>query len=119
MKSVIANGKVWGTLTDINDEEKINYQFTLYQNYPNPFNPSTTIQFTIPNVETPYMASLQQTKLIVYDILGREIKVLLNKKLSPGSYEVEFDGSNLPSGVYFYKLQYGGWSIAKKMVLLN
>ena len=111
------NGKVWGTLTDINDEEKINYQFTLSQNYPNPFNPSTTIKFTIPFVET--TRRVVSTKLVIYDILGQKIKTLLNKKLSPGSYEVEFDGSNLPSGVYFYKLQYGGWSIAKKMVLLN
>ena len=111
------DGNVWGTLTDINDEEKINYQFTLSQNYPNPFNPSTTIKFTIPFVET--TRRVVSTKLVVYDILGREIKTLLNKKLSPGSYEVEFNGSDLPSGVYLYRLTNENYSATKKMLLLR
>lgn len=94
-------------------------EFRLMQNYPNPFNPSTTIKFTIPSVETLYRASLQQTKLVVYDILGREIKTLLNKPMQSGEYEIEFDGSDLPSGVYFYRLASGNFSETRKMVLLR
>lgn len=94
-------------------------EFKLMQNYPNPFNPSTIIKFTIPGVETPYRASLQQTKLAVYDILGREIKTLLNKPMQPGNYEIEFNGSDLPSGVYFYRLASGNFSETRKMVLLR
>jgi hypothetical protein len=102
------------TVKKIDDLEK---DFTLSQNYPNPFNPSTTIKFTIPFVET--TRRVVSTKLVVYDILGREIKVLLNKKLSPGSYEVEFDGSNLPSGVYLYRLMANNCKVTKKMILIR
>ncbi len=100
------------------ENDKLATDFILYQNYPNPFNPTTTIKFTIPSVETPYRASLQ-TKLIVYDILGREVKTLINKQLQPGEYEVQFDGSNLPSGVYFYRLNAGEFSDSKKMFLIK
>ncbi len=113
------------SVKEIKDEEKPT-DFVLHQNYPNPFNPTTKIKFTIPSVETPYKASLQQTKLVVYDILGREIKTLLNKPMQPGSYEIEFDGSYLPSGVYFYRiaihsdeLSSGNFSQTRKMVLLK
>ena len=110
--------KWFGISVDVNKEEHTPTQFSLSQNYPNPFNPTTTIKFTIPSVETPYRASLQ-TKLIVYDILGREVKTLINKQLQPGEYEVQFDGSNLPSGVYFYRLTSGEFSQARKMLLLK
>ncbi len=93
-------------------------QFTLYQNYPNPFNPTTKISFVIPNVETGHAQSLQ-TKLIIYDILGNEIATLLNKPLQAGSYEIEFDASDLPSGVYFYNLNFSGYSDTKKMILIK
>ncbi len=104
---------------DINDlkDEEIIANYFLSQNYPNPFNPSTTIQFTIPFVET--TRRVVSTKLVVYDILGQKVKTLLNKKLSPGSYEVEFDGSKLPSGVYFYRLTNENYSATKKMLLLR
>ena len=104
-------------VTSIDEDKELQKSFTLYQNYPNPFNPSTTIQFTIPFVET--TRRVVSTKLVVYDILGQKIKTLLNKKLSPGSYEVEFDGSNLPSGVYFYRLTNENYSSTKKMLLLR
>lgn len=106
------------TIVGIDNEEKLPNEITLYQNYPNPFNPTTKIKFTIPNVETPYRESLQ-TKLIVYDILGREIKTLINKTMLPGKYEIEFDGSELTSGIYFYVLEIGAERLRKKMVLLK
>jgi len=104
-------------VTSVKKVDDLEKDFTLYQNYPNPFNPSTTIKFTIPFVET--TRRVVSTKLVVYDILGQKIKTLLNKKLSPGSYEVEFDGSNLPSGVYLYRLTNENYSATKKMLLLK
>jgi photosystem II stability/assembly factor-like uncharacterized protein len=88
-------------------------KFDLYQNYPNPFNPATKITFDIP-------ANVRGiTKLVVYDIAGREVSLLVNRQLSPGSYEYSFDGSNLPSGVYFYRLQTDGYVKTKKMMLVK
>ena len=90
--------------------------FTLHQNYPNPFNPSTKIKFTIPSVGTHDRVSVQ---LIIYDVLGKEIAKLVNEEKPAGSYEVEFNGSNLSSGVYFYKLQAGSFVETKKMILMK
>lgn len=87
--------------------------FSLSQNYPNPFNPSTKIRFDISGT------SSSQTLLTVYDLLGREVAVLVNEKLSPGEYEVDFDGSKYPSGVYYYKLSAGDFTETKKMVLIK
>ncbi|MFH1195017.1 MAG: family 43 glycosylhydrolase [bacterium] len=108
--------------------EKTNGQllrdFKLNQNYPNPFNPTTKIKFSIPAVETPYMASLHTT-LKVYDVLGGEITTLVNEEQKPGVYEVEFDASSsgLSSGIYFYKLfTIGGvdrFCETKKMIYLK
>jgi hypothetical protein len=86
-------------------------EFSLSQNYPNPFNPSTNIKFQIP--------AGGFILLTVYDILGRKAAVLVNEKLSAGTYEVKWDASNYPSGVYFYKLSSGGFSKTMKMVLLK
>ena len=105
--------------------EKINpNEFSLYQNYPNPFNPTTKIKFTIET--SPVFSPLQKGRtkegfltLKVFDILGREIKTLLSKPMQPGSYEIEFDGSDLPSGVYFYRLNAGKFSESRKMILLK
>jgi photosystem II stability/assembly factor-like uncharacterized protein len=85
--------------------------FSLSQNYPNPFNPKSKIKFQI--------AKLSEVKLVIYDVMGREIQILVNEKLSPGTYEAEWDASNFPSGVYFYKLTAGDFSDTKKMVLLK
>ncbi|MCH6573930.1 MAG: T9SS type A sorting domain-containing protein, partial [Bacteroidetes bacterium] len=74
-------------------------EFKLFQNYPNPFNPSTRIQYAV--------SSLQFVSLKVYDILGNEIAKLVNEEKQIGDYEVEFDGSELTSGIYFYRLQIG------------
>ncbi|MCO6474837.1 MAG: agmatine deiminase family protein [Melioribacteraceae bacterium] len=93
-------------------------KFLLSQNYPNPFNPTTKIKFTIPSVEDAKFASTT-TKLVVYDILGREVATLVNKRLQPGEYEVEFNAENLSSGVYYYRLGTGSFSQTKKMVLMR
>jgi hypothetical protein len=77
--------------------------FSLSQNYPNPFNPTTKIKFDTPPQPSP-KGREQWVRLLIYDILGREITTLVNQQLKPGTYEVEWDGSNFPSGVYFYKL---------------
>jgi photosystem II stability/assembly factor-like uncharacterized protein len=92
--------------------------FSLFQNYPNPFNPSTTITYSIPNVETLHATSLR-VMLKIYDVLGREVATLVNESKSPGNYEVKFDGSRLSSGVYFYKLAAGNFMETKKMLLLK
>ncbi len=86
-------------------------KFSLSQNYPNPFNPVTHFEFRI--------ANFGFVKLSVFDALGREVETLINEQLKPGVYEVEFDGTELPSGVYFYKLFTNGFSETKKMVLLK
>ena len=98
--------------------------YKLYQNYPNPFNPTTKINFSIPPSKG---ARGMNTELIIYDILGREITTLFNEQIKPGTYEVEWDGSNYPSGVYFYNLKLSNalaplsieFSETKKMVLLK
>jgi agmatine deiminase len=77
-------------------------QFTLYQNYPNPFNPSTNIKIDIPSSVG---IEKQKVRLSVYDVLGRLVSVIVNKNLPPGTYEFTFDAPNLPSGIYFYRLE--------------
>ena len=91
-------------------------KFILYQNYPNPFNPATTIKFSIMNAGAHSYAPVQ---LKVYDVLGREIALLINDDKMPGTYEVEFDGGNLPSGIYFYRLYINHLVLSKKMILLR
>lgn len=81
------------------------------QNYPNPFNPVTNLEFGI--------SDLGFVSLKVYDILGKEIITLVNEKLSPGNYKVEFDGSGLTSGVYFYRLTVGEFTDTKRMMLVK
>lgn len=102
----------------VENENNIPNEFALYQNYPNPFNPVTKIKFSITGVGRNGTSSYN-TKLIVYDILGREIKKLVNKQMKPGNYEVQFDASQLASGVYFYRLVSGNYSSTKKMNLLK
>jgi hypothetical protein len=94
-------------------------EFALYQNYPNPFNPSTKIKFEIPDFPLTKGVRGMNARLTIYDILGREITALVNEQLLPGSYEVTWDGTNYPSGVYYYKLSYGDISFTKKMVLIK
>jgi hypothetical protein len=103
-----------GGVVSVDDQQNTsNTPQTIYlsKNYPNPFNPSTTIKFTI--------SDLQFTTLKVYDLLGREIATLVNEEKPAGSYEVGFNGTGLPSGIYFYQLRAGNFSETKKMVLLK
>jgi len=95
-----------------NISSEIPSEYKLYQNYPNPFNPSTNIKYQITNNKF--------IILKVFDMLGKEIATLVNEKQSPGTYEVNFDGSNLSTGIYFYRLSVDGNIIdTKKLVLLK
>src|SRR4030095_1746502 len=85
--------------------------FALEQNYPNPFNPATNIKFDI--------AFKGDTKLLIYDVLGREVEKLVNQELQAGSYSVNWDASNYPSGIYFYKIETKGFTQTKKMILMK
>ena len=86
-------------------------EYRLEQNYPNPFNPVTRIKFLVP--------SSSQVRLTVYDLLGREVALLVNEVRQPGSYEVQFNASHLPSGFYIYRLQAGGHIATNKMILMK
>ncbi len=104
--------------TDIEDEAEVVLpdQYELSQNYPNPFNPSTTIEFSLP--------TRSDVALKVFNVLGQEVAVLLNKTISAGTYKVIWDGHNqngneVASGVYFYKLETTEFVETKKMILLK
>jgi hypothetical protein len=104
--------------------ESLPESYALYQNYPNPFNPTTKIKFEIPALSFPLAQQISEASSVgnpvilkVFDIAGREVATLVNEKLQPGFYEVTFDGSNLPSGVYFYRLTAGSFKDTKKLVL--
>jgi hypothetical protein len=86
-------------------------KYELFQNYPNPFNPITNFKFSIINAGN--------VKLIVYDVMGREVQTLVNERLQAGTYETKFDGSMLNSGVYFYKLITEGFTETKRMLLIK
>ena len=86
-------------------------EYSISQNYPNPFNPTTRIKFALPTTAL--------TKIIVYDILGRGIRTLINEVLKSGYYEINFDAGDLPSGVYFYRIQAGSFITTKKLLLLK
>jgi len=92
-------------------ENEIPLRFQLYQNYPNPFNPRTVIKYDIPRTSN--------VRLFIYDILGRTVKELVNGKVEPGRYEVQWDGTNTASGTYFYKLETDNFVDIKKMILVK
>ncbi len=97
--------------SDVKKTGEIVKHFELEQNYPNPFNPTTTIRFSVPAKEL--------VTLKVFNVLGQEVMTLVNKEMSAGSYKVNFDASNLPTGVYIYKMTAGKFSATKKMILLK
>jgi len=100
----------------VNEEEHNPDDFALFQNYPNPFNPTTTIRFTIPKSER---QETQDVSITVFDLLGSEVKTLVNEEKHSGEYSIVFDASSLPSGIYIYILQAGSKRISKKMLLLK
>ncbi|MFZ1289323.1 MAG: T9SS type A sorting domain-containing protein [Melioribacteraceae bacterium] len=131
--SITNSGKYLYRLKQIDIDGKFEYSdvietiisapenFELAQNYPNPFNPSTTIKYSIPsNVKN----ESSNVKILIYDILGKEIATLVNEKQNSGNYEVEFNSNsgnfrNLPSGIYFYTLQMGRFTKTQRMILLK
>jgi hypothetical protein len=98
-------------ITGLNPTANLPAEFSLEQNYPNPFNPSTTIMYQLPRSS--------MVRLSVYDVLGREVAVLVDERKNAGSYEVKFDAVGLASGVYLYRLQAGEYVGTKKLLLIK
>ena len=98
-------------IVDVKEELKLPTEYSLSQNYPNPFNPSTKINYSV-NAET-FIC------LKVFDVLGREVTVLVNEQQKPGNYQIEWNAENFPSGVYFYRLKAGEFTQTMKMLLLK
>jgi len=105
-------------VTGIEKHEGPDKSFVLFQNYPNPFNPSTTIEYTMADVGRQGSA-VSEVRLVVYDILGRQVAELINARQLPGRYRVTFDGRKLASGVYFYRLQAGTYQDTKRLIILK
>jgi hypothetical protein len=114
----------------VDEVEAVPGRFELHQNFPNPFNPKTTIKFSVPSgrdlVPTSRdgqipssNAQLGFVSLKVFDVLDREVSTLVNEPKAAGTYTVAFDGSSLPSGVYFYRLTAGNVTQTRKMILLQ
>ncbi len=101
----------YGPLLDVQQENTPPQKFILYQSYPNPFNPTTAITFELP--------SSGNVSLKVYNVLGQEVKTLVNGYRLRGKYSVDFDGRNLASGVYFYRMEVNGYADSRKMILLK
>lgn len=108
----IISGVTYGNLfVSTGEVKKLPIQFKLEQNYPNPFNPTTVISYSIPE------RSIVSLKL--YNILGKEVKALVSEEKSPGEYKYIFNGSNYPSGIYFYRLQTDKFSSTKKLLIIK
>jgi type IX secretion system substrate protein/VCBS repeat protein len=97
--------------TGIISNENLPEEFKLHQNYPNPFNISSKFKVQI--------SKLRTIKIAMFDILGKSVLTLFNHELGPGTYEFEFDGEDLPSGIYFYRLETQDFSDTKKLILLK
>ena len=100
-----------GRTTGVKDDLPVVTDFALLQNYPNPFNPKTVLSYMLPVVS--------HVRLVVYDVLGREVALLVNESKTPGSYSAEFNASGLASGVYIYRLMAGNSVACRKMVLMK
>lgn len=115
----VFNGVTYETNFDVgttgvqNITSDIPERFSLSQNYPNPFNPETKIKFDVPSGVNSFV------KLSIYNIAGQEVQVLVNETLAPGTYQYNFSGANLASGMYFYKLQTGDFVETRRMVLVK
>jgi len=102
---------ILGPSQDVKENNAVATSYKLAQNYPNPFNPSTTIAYSV--------ASRGNVTLTVYDMLGKEVANLVNEVKAAGNYTVNFNAGNLPSGVYFYKLNNGSQVLTQKMMLIK
>ncbi|MCD4692189.1 MAG: T9SS type A sorting domain-containing protein [Calditrichales bacterium] len=98
-------------ITDIREQVAINSLFNLYQNYPNPFNPKTTIEYSIPQK--------MMVEISVYNLLGQKIETLLEENQDPGHYQINWDGTEHTSGIYYYKIKTNNYFQTKKMLLLK
>lgn len=107
----IINGQRYGTITSIENDNSIPSLFILYQNYPNPFNPSTNIEYSIPKSGI--------VKFGIYNSLGEQMITYVDEHQRSGKYVIEFNGSSLASGIYFYKVEFDNFQLVKKMVLLK
>ncbi len=126
--NTVSSGKFQYRLKQIDFDGKYSYsniveidiglptEFSLKQNYPNPFNPSTVIEYSIPSNG---MEQSNKVMLKVYDILGKEVATLINKKQSAGNYKIKFNANNLSNGVYFYQLTSGNYTATKKLMLMK
>jgi photosystem II stability/assembly factor-like uncharacterized protein len=115
-------GKIFYTNTPVNVLNEQYDQLTTFilnQNYPNPFNPTTKIKFVTPSVIASETKQSQPVTLNIYDVLGNEITTLVNEELPAGEYEIEFDATGLPSGIYFYQLKAETFSQTNKMIYLK
>ena len=112
LTGMIINGVEYGNIVEVDESnESILSEYKLENNYPNPFNPSTKIRYSVPQSSN--------VTIKVFDILGNEIETLVSEEKPAGEYEVELNGTGLPSGVYFYQLRAGSYLETKKMVLLK
>jgi hypothetical protein len=106
------SGAIWVPgISSVKDEVGFPKTYSMSQNYPNPFNPTTKIQYQV--------SSISKVTLKVYDVLGNEVATLVSEEKLAGVYEVEFDASNLSSGIYLYTLQTGSFFESKKMILIK
>lgn len=106
LTTIYGNSYLWKNTSDFESDLQ---EYKLYSNYPNPFNPSTQIAYKL--LEDGLV------KLIVYNSIGQEVAILVNQYQAAGKYNIQFDGANLPSGIYVYKLQTTKFSDIKKMIL--
>jgi hypothetical protein len=98
-------------ITSVGSEALFPVEFILEQNYPNPFNPSTKVRYSVPNSS--------QVTLKIFNTLGEEIAILINEEKPAGTYELTWNAENLPSGIYFYRIQAGSFVQTKKMILMK
>jgi len=108
---VIPSGVTWLLVEPMSLVAEVPNAYFLSQNYPNPFNPVTVIEYGVP--------SLSDVRLSVYNLLGEEVSVLVQEVKQPGRYRIDFDGANLASGTYLYRIQAGSYFEVKKLVLLK
>jgi hypothetical protein len=99
------------SITDVGENPSNPTEYKLYDNYPNPFNPSTILRYSIPEASF--------TAIKIFDALGNEVSSLVNETKSAGTYEVEFNATDLSSGIYYYTLQAGSFTQTKKMILIK
>jgi hypothetical protein len=109
--NLLSSISAFENINSVNEESITESGFLLKQNYPNPFNPSSTISYSI--------VKAGNVLLTVYNAIGSKVVTILNEYKTSGSYTVKFNGNNLASGIYFYRLESGEATIVKKMLLMK